>query len=290
VEKPDSRAGESSARPVSSAGAQRPRFRSALEWGERLPFADAGLELWQRDRRVAGNVLAAGLAFRFFLFLLPAALLYSAAVGFSTAADLPKISSRDDMGTVAALASVLASSRGEAHQERWLLVAAGAVLLLYAGWGVSRALIVVHSLVWETRARTPVNRAALATVGVIGILGLTLAGSAIRRHTSGYELAVTVALILAYGGIWLGVSLVLPHRPGSWTVLLPGAVLIGLGSELIYTLNVYLLAPRLAHNSSLYGYLSVVSAIMFGLFILARLIVAAPAANHALWRHLHVNS
>jgi uncharacterized BrkB/YihY/UPF0761 family membrane protein len=256
-------------------------LRAALEWGERFPYADAGRELLNRDRGMAGNVLAAGLAFRFFLCLLPAALLYSAVIGFSSASQL---SSRDNLGTVAALATVLARSSSEAHRERWLLVVLGSVFLLYTGWGLGRALTVIHSVAWEMHSGASIGRSALATAGVIAILVVSLAGSAIRASSGGYAWVVSVAISGVYGLVWIGISYILPRRPGSWTLLLPGAILIALGVGIVQIVNVFYLAPRLENGTGLFGSLGVVSAVMFGLFILARLIVTSPQANHALWR------
>jgi uncharacterized BrkB/YihY/UPF0761 family membrane protein len=246
-------------------------------------LADTGRDLWHRDQARAGNVLAAGLAFRFFLCLLPAALFYSAAIGFSTAAELPEVTSGEKLGTVAVLASVLARSSNEAHRDRWELVVLGSILLLYTGWGVARALIVIHSIIWETQARVTLGRSIGATVGVLGIIALTLSGSAVRAQSDQFAWEVSAVLMLFYGVLWLGISLVLPHRDGPFVMLLPGAILIAVGVEAMHILNAFFVAPRLARGSGIYGSLGVVSALMFGLFILARLVVTSPAANHAMW-------
>ena len=44
-------------------------------------------------------------------------------------------------------------------------------------------------------------------------------------------LLVTLLLVLPYAGLWLLVSLQLPHRGSDWKALVPGALLCGLGIE-----------------------------------------------------------
>ncbi|MDQ6773054.1 MAG: hypothetical protein M3024_08710 [Candidatus Dormibacteraeota bacterium] len=56
--------------------------RRVADFGRQLPGAEAALEVYHTDRQHGGSVLAAGLAFRVFLMLLPFSLLAASALGF----------------------------------------------------------------------------------------------------------------------------------------------------------------------------------------------------------------
>ncbi len=75
----------------------------------------------------------------------------------------------------------------------------------------------------------------------------------------------------------------LPHSSTSWRDLLPGAVLVALGTEAIHLVVVLYLVPKLGHSSELYGALGSATVILLWLYLLARLLVAAAFLNAALW-------
>ena len=85
---------------------------------------------------------------------------------------------------------------------------------------------------------------------------------------------------------WLLVSRRLPHRDAPWTALLPGALLFGVGIEVIHVIAAYFIAPYAsrsreptAHSASLRRFSS-------ALFLISRLIVGAAIVNATLWeRH-----
>ena len=81
----------------------------------------------------------------------------------------------------------------------------------------------------------------------------------------------------------------LPHRGSSWRDQLPGAVLVGLGTQLIHLAVVLYLAPKIGRSSELYGALGAATVLLLWLYLVARLIVAAAFLNAALWEHHHEN-
>ena len=84
-------------------------------------------------------------------------------------------------------------------------------------------------------------------------------------------------------GIWLLITLRLPHRAASWKALVPGAVLGAVGLELIHVFTAYVLAPYATAKEGTYGALGAAAALLLGLFVVSRLVVASAVLNATLW-------
>src|SRR5438132_3194030 len=156
-------------RPVAGSMMKRNLQRKRDQLATRSTWIASGLETFGHDRRVAGSLLAAGVAFRLFLMMLPLALLSAAALGFASSEPRPA-SSADvarQYGLTLALASTIASSAGDSSRGRWILLGTGLVLLLWAGRGVAQAISRAFALAWGTEPAR--GRAAVAmTLTVIG--------------------------------------------------------------------------------------------------------------------------
>ena len=79
----------------------------------------------------------------------------------------------------------------------------------------------------------------------------------------------------------------LPHRSDSWRDLLPGALLVAFGAQVIHLAVVLYLAPKIGRSSELYGALGAATVILLWLYLIARLIVASAFLNAALWHRAH---
>ena len=84
-------------------------------------------------------------------------------------------------------------------------------------------------------------------------------------------------------GWWLLVSLQLPHRGTSWRALVPGAILVAVGLELLSDVGAYLIATRVDSSQSAYGVLGVAAGLLFTLFVVSRIVVAAAVVNVTIW-------
>ena len=96
-----------------------------------------------------------------------------------------------------------------------------------------------------------------------------------------------LAVAVIYGGVWWAWSLRLPRAEGSPLDLVPGAIVFGLGVQALHLVAVYYLGAKLTHASALYGSLGIAAALLFGLYLIGRLIVAAAVLNVAIWTHNH---
>jgi uncharacterized BrkB/YihY/UPF0761 family membrane protein len=95
-------------------------------------------------------------------------------------------------------------------------------------------------------------------------------------------LGIVVAMVAPLAALWLLVSLRLPHGTAVWTALLPGALLVAIGFQVVHGLVVYLLGPKLETSTSLYGALGVVATVLFFMWAVGRIVVTAPILNSAL--------
>jgi membrane protein len=245
------------------------------------------IDAWNRDARAAGGLLAGGLAFRLFLWLLPAALVAVSGLGVATsyssesASDLAR-----DSGLSAVVASTVAQGVESSHWGGVWLLGFGIVFLLWASAGVARGLRVATSLLWQARPRAWRSmRAALAFLGaaVVAIvvqtaLGQLWAGGVLTTVLA--HLLATAALIAV---LWWGFA-VLPHDPrAEWWWHGPGAALVGIGVQLLALATVVYFAGKLDRVDDLYGSLGVATVILAWLFVIARLAIWGIGLNVSIW-------
>jgi len=111
------------------------------------------VQAFESDRRRAGGLLAGGLAYKVFLWLIPLVLFLVSAFGLVTdlAGDDPADLARQT-GMTAALASAISQAVAASHSGRWWLLVLGALLTVWAGRGVYRGVRLVSELAWDTRS------------------------------------------------------------------------------------------------------------------------------------------
>jgi membrane protein len=95
---------------------------------------------------------------------------------------------------------------------------------------------------------------------------------------------VALIAVVPFAGFWLLVSMRLPHGDANWKGLIPGAILFGVGIELVHLMTVYFIAPYSIEKQGTYGALGAAAALLLGLFFAARLVVGAAVLNAALWK------
>jgi membrane protein len=276
--------------PASRLTRPRDQARRAGDWaGERLPGADLARVALERERMAAAGLIAGGLAYRLFFWLVPLGLVFASVMSFWV--DEDRVGLQDaarDFGISGAATQSAMRAIAEEHHARWYFLLAGLVLLVWFGIGVIRALNVAHSIAWNLRPeklRRPVF-AGLAFSCIVTLLIVVSASTQFLREQYGVTgLWVTAALFLFYLAAVLWIMDKLPHRSTSWRELLPGALLVAFGTEVIHLVVVLYLVPKLGHSSELYGALGSATVILLWLYLLARLLVAAAFLNAALWEH-----
>jgi uncharacterized BrkB/YihY/UPF0761 family membrane protein len=240
----------------------------------------------ERNRRVAASVLAGGLAYRLFLWSLPFGLLLGGALGFMNARSTEEAVATG--GIPAAISKAVGDASRSAHSDSWWLLAVGVPLLLWAGYSGAKTVKLIHAVVWE---EPPPKASPLAeSLAFTGVLCAVWADVVLTwwlRDDESIGILVAVLDIAPLAGLWLWVSLRLPHGNASWQALLPGALLVALGFQVLHHVVVIFLVPKLDKSASLYGSLGATTTLIFFIYLMATLVVTAPILNSSLYRELH---
>lgn len=255
---------------------------------ERIALVDAALEAGELDRRRAGSLLAGGIAFRLFLWLLPAALFAAAVLALvrpSGAAPADDVAQQ--LGFLPSVAGTIEHATQHSDRGAAALITIGIALMLSTSMSLIRALRIAHVLAWEEPVRRhPRLLRDAAIVSAVLLAAITIeTGVTYLRHQDAALLLLLVPMSFAiFGGAWLGFSLLLPHANANWRALLPGAALVAIGHAAMQVATVLYFQPKLAKAPVLYGALGSAATLLLWLFLFARLFVAAAFLNATLWR------
>ena len=246
---------------------------------------DAVFEMVDRDSEVGGGIIAGALAYRLFIWLLPLALVVVAGLGLAADAstESPEEAAKS-LGMQGLVSSSIASAANSPN--RWYALLIGMPVLVWATRSVLRVLIGAHRLIWGDPRRAAPKPKVGATFRLLALLVaygvVSAAASAIRAWSPGPGLAATLFALVFYAALWLLVSVRLPHHGTPWTALIPGALVFGLGIELIQVVIAYFITPYAIAKQGTYGALGVAAALLVALFLVSRLAVAAAVVNATL--------
>lgn len=251
-----------------------------------LPPVDIGLSAVEHDNRIGGFIVAGAIAFRLFVYVLPLYLLglVIAGAAFSVDPDSPDALARD-----AGMSTYLRGTVGEAaatsHKSLWILIPVTLYALASAGLSAHKAIAAAHTSAWNLPARPKVKPYVVAPLFFAFAIVVGMAALAFGRlRETPVGIVVMVLAGATYGGLWLAASLLLPRaRAATWWHLLPGAVLVGAGTQALYLFNVLYLNHKIETASQAYGALGVAASALLWLYLLGRLLVAAPVLNATLW-------
>jgi uncharacterized BrkB/YihY/UPF0761 family membrane protein len=260
---------------------QRPRSR----------VLDASIEIYELDANVGGGILAGAVAFRMFLFMVPYVYVVFTLLGATA-----RMANEDPghlaktVGITGLLASAVVNTQDLSVWTEVLLTLGATMLLIITARTLAKALYAVHWLVWGVPRRKPSGIAALfAVIGVSLAMSILVLGLDDVRKSNGWFGALLTVLVVAAGafGLWLWVSLKLPHGDAPVSALIPGALVIAIGVEFLQLLTTYWIAHLVERRSQTYGTIGVALAVLFWVYVLGRLIVGSADLNATLWhRHL----
>jgi uncharacterized BrkB/YihY/UPF0761 family membrane protein len=266
-------------------GAAR-RGTSALgRWEIELPLVGAGFSAWRSDTRIGGGLVAGGLAFRLFVFLLPVLLFAYTALAVApdrSAHEADRVA--EDVGLASfALGSVSSAANGNGGRTAVLVAALFAVFL--TGSSLVRSMQLAHRLAWglaPVRQRASPLAVPLATATVLALLVTNAGAAQLREWPILGRIAAEVLTFGVYGAIWLGLSALLPHAAVPVRALLPGALLVAGGGVALHVVAAWYLVGRADRAAEVYGPLGVATVLLLWLFILGRLVVASALLNASL--------
>jgi len=241
----------------------------------------------REDRDTGGALLAGALAFRLFLWLLPAALVAVALFGFSSPDRVRTGLTGAGLGGF--MASTVSQATAQAHQGRWILLIVGAVGLYSTSVSLAKAMWIGTSLAWHlpvARLRRSPRAAAAAVAFLLMAVLLTLAAGWVRSVAYTLGVVVTLVMLALYTLLGWYVLAVLPRPAGASALdLLPGALLIGAGVQVLHLVSAFYLVNRISTSSQLYGALGAAATILLWGYLLARVLIGASTLNHTIARY-----
>ncbi len=260
---------------------------SALDASERHVAIAVPLRAVERNKRVAASVLAGGFAYRIFLWLLPFGLVVGGALGFLNAGDTEEAVERG--GLPGAITNTIGDAARDANSDTWWLLVVGLPLLVWAGYSGAKAVQLIHALVWdEPPPRTKLLQGSLAFTGtILAFLAAVAVTWWFRDATSVFGFIPAALTVAPLAALWIWVSLQLPHRDASWRDLVPGALLVAIGFQVLHEAIGHLLVPKLEKSTSIYGDLGAVTTLLFFMYMVAILVVSAPVLNSSLYDELN---
>jgi len=244
-----------------------------------------------------GGSLAALIAYYGFLSLFPLLLLFYTVLAFvlphypGAQADLTK--------SVIAQFPVIGAQlqQNTEHPLKGSAVAliVGVVTLLWGSLGIAQILQFTMQEVWSIPARDRPGYVArlLRSLLLFAVLGVGIAittavsglGTILDWGPLGSVLAALPAVVVNVGLFWLVFRLLTPSEI-SWRQLLPGAVVGGIGWQILQTVGVNLVSHQLQHAGQVYGVFGFTLALISFLSLAATLTVYASELNVVLTRRL----
>ena len=247
-------------------------------------------EAYERDRRQAGSLLAGGLAYRLFLWLLPAALFAVAVVGlFAEATSRTPEEAADATGLGAALAVTVAQAVEQSGRGSIYLLVLGGVLMVWAARSAVKGLRLTSAVAWGIRPPSPPRSwmSALVFSGVT--FGVLLVPNVLLPFLHGgpfvADLLAEAFVFVALTALLVWVQALMPHGEGiPWSAFVPGAVVCTAGGFVLRLVTDVYFAGRLSRVDDLYGALGIAAVFMAWLYLIGRLLVAMFAVSATRWR------
>lgn len=257
----------------------------------RVPGADPAFEAAERELRAAGGLLAGGVAYRLFLWLVPFGLVLATLLGYWIEYDSGSAEdAAEEFGIGAAAYAEAVDAVETSEQNRLLLLLLALALLAWFSLGAVRAFRLAYALAWgleRPRLRRPFHAVALFDGLLVAAWLAALALAWFREVLGLGALLGVLAVLLLQTAVALVAMWFLPHRAERWQELVPGAALVAVGSQALQIAVVFYFAPKLGRSSELYGALGTAAVLLVWLYVLARLITGAAFLNATLWERRH---
>ena len=255
----------------------------------RHPSVRLAYDTYEGDRRQAGGLLAGGLAFRFFLWLLPTALVVVSSISLvAQIGSSPTEEVAANAGLGAAMASVVGQAAEQSGRGSIVLLLIGLWLMVWASMSVIKALRLLTSAAWKIprpKLRRPIVSGVIGSAIGIGLLASPYLVGLLYAGSFATDLLALIGVTAAMGAGFVWLSLWLPHpEDARWPDLVPGAAAFAIGGEGLRLLTAVYLVGRLARIDDLYGALGLSAVFLTWLYLIGRLVVAGMALNATRWR------
>jgi len=261
----------------------RATVKGRIEWAATTAWKPVVIarKVYERDRDIGGGLLAGALAFRLFVWLASFVVILISILGFIDAGGGDAAADLDASGVTAIAAEQVAQTAQDANRARWGLLLLGLYALFSTSRTMVRAVWTTSAIAWRAPvSKPPVIKGVLAYNGFILVLLGSVRGAAwLREQTPGPGLLIVVALVVLFVGMtWLMLRW-LPGPGAAPRDLLPGAVLLAVGVQVMHLVSTLYLPTRLERASATYGTLGTAIVLLLWLYLLGRLIVVGGVLN-----------
>jgi uncharacterized BrkB/YihY/UPF0761 family membrane protein len=262
----------------------RERLESARP---RSKWVDVGFRAWEHDTGAGGAVVAGAVAFRVFLFLVPYVFVFVVGVGY--AADATNENAADaarEAGIGGLVAKAVGGAADLSGFDRVTALVVGLFALFLSAKALLKVLRLSYGMVWNIRPSKlkKTTKPSLVLILCTTVLLATAALVGEMRHgplplaVVGFSITTAVPFAL-----WLFASSWLPRRVRTWQELIPGALVVALGCQVLHLVTVLWIAHVLESKTDTYGAIGAALAILLWAYILGRIIIAAAVLDAALW-------
>ena len=249
------------------------------------------LRVLDRFDEVHGNYLASAITLAAFLSLFPLLLVGVAVIGVVSVHQGSALPAHiiERFGLRGEASAALMAALETARQSKKVAGPIGVAGLLWSGLGLVAAMQYAFDEVWQVRGRGIKDKASglLWLIGAVVLFVASLATTAVLNYVpmlAPVSLVVGIAVNVA---LFLWTLRALTNVNGGWRAHLPGAVLGGVGLEVLKLVGTVYVPRAVASSSGLYGSIGIVFAILAWLFFFGRLAVYATVLDVVRWEEEH---
>ena len=246
---------------------------------------DATFETIERDSEIGGSMLSGALSYRLFVFALPLAFFVVSGLGLlASALGIETQAITSSVGLAGVVTKQVASSAS--GSSSWWVVLTSFFVLVYATRVFLRAVAITHSLAWERSAASVKVRSRSLGIFAAALFGQLLLGlglGAVSHQTVIGGIFALAAFVFALAGLWLIISLEVPHSDAGWTDLIPGSLFYAIGFCGVVLFNILILGSLIETKTSTYGALGTAATLLLAFFLVGRVIVGAAVLNATLY-------
>jgi uncharacterized BrkB/YihY/UPF0761 family membrane protein len=245
----------------------------------------------EHDVVTGGGALAAALAFRLFMFLVPYVFVLVAFLGFAAGeSNRSPTDVAKDFGAAGLAATAVSNLANESFWTRFIALVGGLIALFLAAKALVKTLQVAYGLIWGVAPSRTVRQVRSAA----GLIVVVTAGVGLARLVASLpDVLGFVALVILFvaipAGMWLLISeRALPHAQGAtWGDLLPGAIVTGVGIEILHVVTVVWISRQIETKTDTYGLLGIALALLLWAYVLGRVLALSAVVNASRWYRSH---
>jgi membrane protein len=258
---------------------------------ERFPWLRRVLAVHRRVGDVGGGPLSSSIALAGFLSLFPLLLLGISVVGFVASGETD-FADRvvESLGLTGRAAQEVVGVIDKAEQSRRAASVVGFVGLLWGGLGIVGTLEQALDATWQVKGRGLTTKLVglgwLVGAGALFLVSMSL-GPVVAELPGPATVPTVVLGVVLNIVLFLWMFRTLTNAPLPWSAHLPGAIVGGVGLELLKLIGSVYVPRAVASASALYGSLGTVFAILAWLALAGRLVLYAAAYNVVRWEAEH---